>query len=143
MNLVVDSSVIVKWFVKKDEQDLARAMWLKNQFLAGKCNLVVPDLIFYEIANVLKTKKEFRQKTVLKAINLLFDYRFQSVWPSSTTFVSAAGIAYKHQLSVYDAVYLAIAKETGYPFLTADKKLLIKEDNLDVCLLKDLKNDTR
>ncbi|HLB95703.1 MAG TPA: type II toxin-antitoxin system VapC family toxin [Patescibacteria group bacterium] len=139
MNLVVDSSVIIKWFVKQDEQDRAQALWLKNQFLKGQLSLVVPDLVFYEISNVLKTKKEFRRELVRKAIRLLFLYPFQTIWPSSALFLTASKIAYSHELTIYDAVYLALAQELGCPFLTADQKLQVKRKNLLVYSLKDFK----
>lgn len=139
MNLVVDSSVIVKWFVKKDEQDRAEALWLKDQFLKGQLTLIVPDLVYYEISNVLKTKKEFREELVRKAIRLLFLYPFKSIWPSAALFLSAVKIAYNHQLTVYDAVYLALSQELNCPFLTADKKLQIKDRTLDVYLLENFK----
>lgn len=143
MNLVVDSSVIIKWFVRKDEHDRQQALLLKDHFLQGRYALIVPDLILYEVSNVLRNRKEVKQGNVERMIKLLFTYPFRITWPANTLLIKASQIAYNHKLSVYDAVYLALAKEIGCPFVTADKKLLIKEDNLDVYLLKDLKNDTR
>ncbi len=142
MNLVADSSVIIKWFVRKNEHDRKQALLLKDHFLQGRYALIVPDLILYEVSNVLRNQKEVKQGNVEKMIKLLFTYPFRITWPANILLIKASQIAYSHNLSVYDAVYLALAKEIGCPFVTADKKLQIRQEGINVCLLKDFKSDS-
>ena len=142
MNLVADSSVIIKWFVRKNEHDRKQALLLKDHFLQGRYALIVPDLILYEVSNVLRNRKEVKQGNVEKMIKLLFTYPFRITWPANILLIKASQIAYSHNLSVYDAVYLALAKEIGCPFVTADKKLQIRQEGINVCLLKDFKSDS-
>ena len=139
MNLVVDSSVIVKWFAKQDETDRPQALFIRKQFLSHQLNLIVPDLVLYEITNVLKTKKEVEGKDVRETIKFLFVYPFYTVSPSQALFLSALKIAYDYELTIYDAIYVALAQGAACSLITADKKLQSKCKSLDICLLKDFK----
>lgn len=139
MNLVVDSSVIVKWFAKQDEADRPQALFIRKRFLSHQLNLIVPDLVFYEIINVLKTKKEVEGQDAKETIKFLFAHPFYTVWPSQALFLSALKIAYDHELTIYDAIYVALAQGVACSLITADKKLQSKCKSLDICLLKDFK----
>ena len=50
--LVLDASVVVKWFTKEEDKDLA--IEYRDQFLTGEIDIALPDLILYELANVLR-----------------------------------------------------------------------------------------
>jgi len=50
-DLVVDSSVVIKWF--SDEEDTEKALKIREDFLKGKNIIAVPDIQIYEIANAL------------------------------------------------------------------------------------------
>lgn len=54
---VVDASVVVKWFV--DESDSPAARNLLQAHAAGTDSLVAPDLLVYEVANVLLHNRAF------------------------------------------------------------------------------------
>jgi predicted nucleic acid-binding protein len=45
----------------------------------------------------------------------------------------AIALAYKHDLTVYDASFIALAEETGGDFVTTDEKLLQKVSSLPFC----------
>ena len=45
-SFVLDSSVIIKWFSEEDETDLALS--LREGFLKGDVDIIVPDLQLYE-----------------------------------------------------------------------------------------------
>lgn len=52
--LVVDASVILKWFFKTpEEKDRNKAIELRDQHILGKLSLCVPQYSIYEIANAL------------------------------------------------------------------------------------------
>jgi predicted nucleic acid-binding protein len=48
---VIDASVAIKWFV--DEPDAPLAVTLRDAHIAGENALATPDLLVYEVANVL------------------------------------------------------------------------------------------
>jgi len=51
--LILDTSVVLKWFLEKDEADVAQARQLRQAHLSGRCLLRAPDLLLIEIANAL------------------------------------------------------------------------------------------
>jgi len=51
---VLDTSVILKWFSQSIESDLDPALQLRQSMLEGIVFFVVPDLLFYELANALR-----------------------------------------------------------------------------------------
>ena len=51
---VLDTSVILKWFSEAGESDLDRALQLRQSMLGRTVFFVVPDLLFYELANALR-----------------------------------------------------------------------------------------
>jgi len=54
---ILDASVVLKWFV--NEADSGQALKLREDFYAGKREIVVPDLLFFEIANALRYNPTF------------------------------------------------------------------------------------
>lgn len=54
MLLVLDTSVILKWFKEEDYSDAA--IKIKEEFVDGLHEIVVPDLLLYDIAKFLIKK---------------------------------------------------------------------------------------
>jgi len=46
--------------------------------------------------------------------------------PTENLFKESAIISFEREISMYDTIYVALAKETGYNFVTADQKLYQK-----------------
>ncbi len=51
---VIDTSVALKWFLEREEVDLLQARRLREAYLQGRCILRAPELLLFELANVLK-----------------------------------------------------------------------------------------
>jgi predicted nucleic acid-binding protein len=64
---VLDSSVVLKWF-RKDEIWRDSALQLRQTYLDGHMLIYVPDLLIYEIANVLRYKPDLTHPQVQKAL---------------------------------------------------------------------------
>ncbi|MEQ9715814.1 MAG: hypothetical protein ABGF52_09810 [Candidatus Asgardarchaeum sp.] len=45
IRVVLDASVIVKWFVKEIYSDIA--LKLREDYLKGKIDIIVPSLVYY------------------------------------------------------------------------------------------------
>ena len=50
--LVLDASVIVKWFCEEEYTDIA--LRLRDRFFVGELTIVVPELMFYEVSNAMR-----------------------------------------------------------------------------------------
>jgi predicted nucleic acid-binding protein len=118
-DVVIDSSVALKWFVPEVLSDEAEGL------LDESLTLVAPDLLFPEFGNILWkkiTRGEIRPgeaRNILAALEAV-----PLVVVSSSALVAAAlEIAVAHRRTVYDALYLALAVARDCTFVTADERL--------------------
>jgi predicted nucleic acid-binding protein len=118
-DVVVDSSVAVKWFVPEVLSQEAAHL------LDGSFELMAPDLLFAEFGSVLWkkiTRGEIRTDeagdilAALDAVPLV-------VVSSSRLGAAALEIAVAYERTVYDALYLALAVARDCTFITADDRL--------------------
>lgn len=122
MHLVLDTSVVLKWF--RQEEVLANHAWgLLQGYLDGQSQISVPALLGYEVANVLRYKRDLTTTQVETAIQALFDLELEWIPPSPIVMRRAVGIARGHDTSVYDATFAALAESIGATFVTADERL--------------------
>ena len=122
-SVLLDSSVVLKWF-RKDEIWREAALKLREAYFAGHMVIFVPDLLIYEIANVLRYKPDLTQLQVQEALTSLYDMQISMVEISQGVIMEAIQIAYFHAITVYDATFIAMAKYLKVPFITADEKLI-------------------
>ena len=136
---VLDASVILKWFLNEDGSD--RAVQLREEFFRGRREIVVPDLLLMEVANALRYNPTFDVKEIREAIETLFDIGIVIVTPTCSLLARAIELAKSLDVTCYDAIYLALAEELDFEFITADKKFwerVREEPGLSVRLLADI-----
>lgn len=119
---VVDSSVVHKWLSALGERHVDEAMDLLHRHVAGKVTLVAPSLMPTEVANGLRWKPTLAASDVTALMEYLdtldvalFDVTYERL-------AVATELAYRHKLTVYDALFLALAEELDCPLVTADKR---------------------
>lgn len=118
---ILDASVILKWFV--DEDDSPAALRFREELYNGERQIVVPDLLLYEVANALRYNRTFSSEEIGEAVGSLFGMNMEIVAPTTSLLAKASKMALELELTCYDAVYLALADELGFEFVTADEKL--------------------
>ncbi len=133
MILVLDASVIAKWFKNEDNSDLA--LGIRDDFWKGLHEIIVPDLILYEISNALRFDSKFSSELIKKSIQSLFDMEITITVPSENLISNAVEIAVDKKITVYDAIYVALSLQTSAVFITADKELYEKVKILKNCKL--------
>mgnify|MGYP001604007726 CR=1 FL=1 len=117
---VLDASIIVKWFSEESNSD--KAIKLKDKHISGDIEIIVPELIFLEVLNSLRYKTE--KSSELEKINkILWDLQFIIVYLNKDILENATKIAIKEELTLYDSIYISIAKIMGVELITADEKL--------------------
>lgn len=121
---VLDSSVIIKWFSSHGEQDVEAALSLRDAFVEGSIGIVVPDLVFYEVANSLRHNPRFTVTDVADAVQSLHDMELSVQAPSPSLMRRSVEIAFKYGVTVYDACFLALAEKLRMKFVTADYKFV-------------------
>ena len=124
---ILDASVAAKWVLPSEYEDLVpQAAWVRSQYDEGKMHLLVPDLFWPEMGNVLwrnVRKKRISRQHAADAMNVLLAKRLESV-PTARLMTDAIEHACTYDRSVYDCVYLALTVTSGLPLLTADVKLV-------------------
>jgi predicted nucleic acid-binding protein len=119
---VLDSSVVLKWF-RKDEIWRASALQMRQAYLDGHMLIYVPDLLIYEIANVLRYKPDLTDQQAQEALDSLYDLNIKVIEISQEIIKGAVRLAYSYGITVYDAAFLVLAESLKVPFVTAHEKL--------------------
>lgn len=124
--MILDTSVVAKWFLEED--DTQKALKIRDKYVRGEMDVEIPDLLIYELANVLRYKN-FSEDEIRDAINSITEMDFLIISPSSTLIHRAAQISLNEEISIYDAVYIAMSDYFDTPVVTADKKLYDRTKN--------------
>jgi len=124
---VVDASVAIKLFVAEPLSDRADALF---DHLAANPpgQFYVPDLLFAECANILwKHVRRFGYPSE-SARQDVADLSALALRTVSTADVIAEvlTIALAHDITAYDACYVALAQQLRIPLVTADEALVRK-----------------
>jgi predicted nucleic acid-binding protein len=116
--LVVDASIVVKWFVP--EHDSASALKLRDAHKNGRITLFAPDLMPYELANALRYRAALSEADLKSAIESLFELDLTLITPSAKSISRTTSLARKLDVSVYDATYLELSETLECQVITSD-----------------------
>lgn len=117
MKWVVDASVAAKWLAPEPESLLAQHL-LDDE-------LIVPDLLYAEVANILWKKQmrgEMEVSTSSAAVRWLLQLPLQ-IHAGTSLMMEAVSLAQRLRHPAYDCFYLALAMRTSSPLVTADRRL--------------------
>ncbi len=128
--VVVDASVVVKWYNAEDYTENALA--LRGDYASRRLDLMAPYLMVYEVGNSLRYNPDFGADDVTSALHNLLAMQINLIPLDEEVSELAVNFAYKFGITVYDAAYLAIAEKEKAPFYTADEKLLLKIETENV-----------
>jgi predicted nucleic acid-binding protein len=123
--IVPDASVVVKWFLG-DEDDVDQALAIRGAIATDRLRAIAPSSLPWEFAQALirASRRGRLDETRIEAsvralgdfgIDLLVSWRLEGV---------SAALALQLGVSIYDAGYLAAARESGATLVTADRRQL-------------------
>ncbi len=118
---VVDTSVAFKWLREEGENGVDEARALLHAHQSRELLLVAPATLPVEIANALRYST-LTPHDVLDAIEAFDQLHVDLVPVDPTRLAGATSLAYTHGISVYDALFLALAEELDCPLVTADRR---------------------
>lgn len=118
MSLVVDASVVAKWFLPEIHSQAA------ERVLRSRKDLLAPDLVWAEVGSVLWKKVRRNEITVEEADGILKDFlRFPlQTYETKALLNTAWDLAKRTAVNVYDALYLALAIGQSCHLVTADRR---------------------
>lgn len=133
--IVIDASVIIKWFIKEQDSEIANQV--KEDYQKQIIDLSIPDLLPYEVLNVLRYKPSMGENDLCKVVKDLDDFQLDKFTFDDDIPKKTISLSLKYGITVYEAVYLSLAAKHKYWFLTADEKLTTKlQEQEKVLLLK-------
>ncbi len=122
MNYILDASVVIKWFIPEIH-------WEKAALLQSyaETSLYAPDFLQLECTNIL-SKKVRRKELQMDEANMIQELLLKvpvQVYPWQDLLIEAGRVAHETYRSVYDCLYLVLAKHLNGKMVTADKKLYL------------------
>jgi predicted nucleic acid-binding protein len=124
---VLDASVVARFWFDEGDASLADAA---AAFLVARATdrveLHAPELMLCEVGNVLWKAARFQgwpSAAARRAVSQLPDIGFE-IHSASADLDAAVGIALDYGVTVYDALYLALARRLAAPLYTADARLV-------------------
>ena len=121
--LLIDTSVLIKWFHAEGEAELAEARALRSAHLNGDLDIHMIDLALYEIGNVLVRVLSWDPVAVADQLDDLVAIVGPPLVISPAWLRQAALLAHQYNLSFYDASWAAASAELKVPLVSADRKL--------------------
>ena len=121
-DLIVDASVVVKWFTLEIDRDRAKAI------LQSDRTLLAPRLIIGEVANALERKvaqglvSKSDAAEYLSSVPLLIS----NLLDTDDLVRPAFDNACNHRHPVYDFIYLQAARNRNTQMVTADSRFVAK-----------------
>jgi predicted nucleic acid-binding protein len=117
---VLDASVAIKLYVPEVHSDLAA------RFFADGHELIAPDLLPSEFANILWKKSTQRAEiTVNEGQRILTEFQSLPIdyYSSLDLLDQAFRIATSTKRTIYDSLYVALARQFGCQKITDDRRL--------------------
>ena len=122
--LLVDTSVLIKWFHGAGESELVQAHAIRDAHIRGDLDAHVLDLAIYEVGNVLARALRWAARDVGDQLEDLLTIVGSPISMTQRWLRDAAVLAETHALSFYDASWAAAAAALDVPLVSADRRLL-------------------
>jgi len=129
---VMDASITASLFLPDEEAQTAKA-------ILGSGGVVVPDLFWYEMANILWASAKrgrldeaqaFRAMELLRRLRIADDGR-----PIHEVIPAVFFLAREHDLTAYDAAYLELATREGATLCSHDAALRAAASTVGLAVL--------
>lgn len=122
--LLIDTSVLIKWFHSEGENELEAARAIRSAHVSGEVQAHMIDLAVYEVGNVLSRALHWDAADVVDQLEDLAVIMGPPIVLDPAMLRSAATLAGTHGLSFYDACWAAAARELAISLISADRLLL-------------------
>lgn len=125
--IVLDASVVVKWFSKETKS--SEALKLLDAYAQGTVQLTVSEILICEVGNALRYKPDYDLQKWKTALTQLFNLHMDIAHLNGDLMDRAGNIAYEGEVTLYDAIPIAIAENRKTTCITADEDTQYKKLN--------------
>jgi predicted nucleic acid-binding protein len=128
-NIVVDTSVAMKWFFP--ETGFKKALELKDKHLKKEISICSRDLFLYEFTSAFKnySSQKIEEKDFIIAISALMSLKIKLLPLKFQETRGLFKLSRKLDISIYDGSFVLLAQSLKAPLYTSDRKLFIKAKN--------------
>lgn len=130
---VLDTSVIVKWF--SEEKGSEKARTILQQLQDQKVEILLPELVKYELANAFLKGKKLTGREAGVALETFYSLPLLFIAETPESAKLAYILAVKLDISYYDACFLALAKTKKATLITANPKHQKKIKGIKIIIL--------
>ena len=121
---IVDASVAARFLLFEDLSD--KAEYVLEDFMNGKIELIAPELLIYEVGNILW--RAFKQgfislQDARERISYFLKLQLNVIKLGREDYEEVLDLSIKNDVTYYDATYLAAAKKVKGTLLLADNML--------------------
>ena len=131
--IVVDASVLLKWYLNEDEPHRTQALLLFERFRSGKVRILLPEIAMHELGNRLIRLPGAGVQVFADAVELLTDvvpFGPEDLKRTAACAARVLGLGLKG-IAMYDCAYIHLARVTDSPLLTADRLQAAAARSLD------------
>ncbi len=137
IDLVIDTSVIIKWYDEEENSDTA--LKIIELVESKTIKLVLPQSSPLEVINSLRLGKKFTLSQTQDSLEAFFDLQPEFVPVDKFFTQKITDLAFNQNLTSYDAAFLALAVTRNTLFITADYKHHQKSISKNIVWLKEWK----
>lgn len=123
-SLLVDTSVVLKWYHAEGESDVDAARRILDAHTSGRVAALVLDLAFYELGNVLLRSLRWSAEQVADQLDDLQAMVGTPLVLTPAWRRQAARLGERNGLTMYDAAWAATAAALDISLVSADRRLL-------------------
>jgi len=130
---VLDAEVIVQWLTGSGPW-LDRLRWIRQEYVEGRCGLVLPDVALLDIVAALHRVPNIRPAEVAMALSLLKDMKLSLKPLTIEAAARAEALMRLSNVSMTQGIYMALAEQMGWPWLMAEVPEAAKQWGMAVSL---------
>lgn len=120
-NLVVDSSIVIKWLVTQDELNTEESNKLLRDLQNKKVRLFAPEITKYEVGNALISKK-LNFEAIDGLLKEFYKIPLTFIAETKDSAENSLRLAGEYKITYYDASFLSLAQQLKADLVTENVK---------------------
>jgi len=118
---IVDANVILRFFVRDNEEQFLRAKAFIQRLELGKENVLMTEIVFAEVVWVLNKVYEVPRQEIADTFSKVIGYQGIRTMLEKEIFRESLRLYAKHSLDIQDVFLAVLSKNKGCPIITFDK----------------------
>ena len=118
---IVDANVILRFFVRDNEEQFLRAKAFIQRLELGKENVLMTEIVFAEVVWVLNKVYEVPRQEIADTFSKVIGYQGIRTMLEKEIFQESLRLYAKHSWDIQDVFLSVLSKNKGCPIITFDK----------------------